>query len=226
MLKTIILIISVSLFSSFSHAIRSVGNGGGEAELVALTQMASINIYLKFCKENNNDCFGQTLNSDQTNQFNNVIVSAAQIQEIVFVEIEEEIQTLKKNQLIVQRNNLYVNEFIRRSNLYITQVLINSIIEKNNSSLKLKLNLPADIIEINNELAYIQSELYDFLFFKKNQINLHKAVSKSLDDKNYKILSISKNTFILRTPDDFNTYKISYQIENEKLNVFKSVYID
>ena len=183
-------------------------------------------MYLKFCAESNYDCFGQMLNSNQTKQYDNLMVSAAHIQEIIFAEIDEEVQTPSQNQLIVRRNNLYINNFVRRSNLEITQVLINSIIEKNNGSLKLMINLPANIFEINNEVAYVQSELYDYLFFKKNQINLHKAIRKSLDDKNYKLLSNSKSTFILRTPDDFSTYKITYQIENEELNIFKSIFID
>lgn len=91
-----ILLIAAIFFSLNSSAIRHVGNGGGDAEMLLLKQYSALPLWLKSCRENNLVCPD--------------FATLDRFELIAFVATEDLTQDCNQDTLIISNDSLYLDQ--------------------------------------------------------------------------------------------------------------------
>lgn len=223
-----ILLFSLLLITQVSLGIRSVGNGGGEAEMKALSQFETLPLWLKFCKENIQLCFKNHRDSNSKLNAIDSILNKQQITFLKFVNKADYSSPIIQNELnsytlILTHESLYIDNRFSKSENEIFLVLVNQILNIENVRIQINeddiLLTPKGFFQSEQLVGVLQSTKSDYLISLQDSINLHKELSQKFNIHRYKILSLSVQELLLKDLDRNIDYLLILKKNNNELSI-------
>lgn len=210
-LKTgLVAIVSLILFCLNSLAIRHVGNGGGDAEMLLLKQYPTVPFWLKVCQENQMVC--------------PAFFSLDRFELISFVASEDKVQDCNQNTLFISNESLYLNQSTAKSELGVFNELL-GVLNKclYNQTLAATINVdvrPQFLMQPSNGVAVLKGLSRDYFVSTLSEENLNYMVQKKANCENIKFLRVwSKNPLAVVVRCELNNDKYLIRLkQNTELN--------
>ncbi len=184
-----------------THAIRSVGNGGGEAELIALQRFEALPVWAKFCQENPGICF-LDLNAGYS-LIRNLSRAISEINNIRFVNQSEFKTPIENKTLILTHESLFQDEQHPKPRLEIFKILIGQVLKSQNLQGQVSVQAVLDAeIQLHSDglSAVIHGDSQDHLVsLQKNAQNLNQEVLQLLQTQKFQISGLLDDGYLAAT---------------------------
>ncbi len=180
-MKTSVILFGIAcLFGLNSSAIRHVGNGGGDAEMLLLKQYSAVPLWLKACQENKFDCPN--------------FPSLKRFDLIAFVAAEDKVQDCTADTLFVANDSLYLNQSTAKSESDVFNQLLdvlNSCFFNQHLATVIKTDvLPQVLMQSVNDVAILKGISKDYFVSTIPEENLNQLVQTKTKCNRLKFLRV------------------------------------
>jgi hypothetical protein len=220
-MKSLILILTL-MISSSSFAIRHVGSGGGESELLLWQYSEFLSQWAQGCNTNPDLCWnGGVLSADFQKSISNLKLN--------FVNADESAAMCGAGQLTLTHEELYrdhdrnsATPEVSKSETDLALILIKSLLVCQGSNANDLQNLtmtmlPKGRLLSNQGILVLEGTATDMIFLQGSSRNLHAELTAKMQCDQYKVASADSNGFLVQCKTKQETYLVTPQQQNGEL---------